>query len=325
MSVLGFMGAWDFSNNATATLFEREQALNITRSGVNLAISKLRHQKSWRTGFTNLSVSGGNVTVSVIDLGLDTVRITSRGTINGVTHNSVLEAKLSSIFPAVESALTIFGDSVQLTSNGKAFSIDGNDYNIDGTPGTSPAVNGVGVQSVESVADVAAQLAAASITDCVIGKGGTPSIGDFSSSNLTELHKFYKDRATIILPSGSFAGNAVYGSLDIPEIVYVPGDLTWTGTITGTGILVVDGQLTMKGKVTWRGIVLAMSGDVLIDIGGTGTPSIIGTVWVGNTDPTAVTDVHMNGNPTIRYSYSTLMTILGNLGLLDVEVFRYYE
>ncbi len=109
VSVLGFMGAWDYSNETTASLFEREQALNITRSGVNLAISRLRQQKTWRTGFSNFAVSGGSVSVRIVDMGLDTVRITSVGTINGVQHTSVLEAKLSSIFPTVESALTVFG------------------------------------------------------------------------------------------------------------------------------------------------------------------------------------------------------------------------
>ncbi|MFZ1731947.1 MAG: hypothetical protein WBQ23_06785 [Bacteroidota bacterium] len=328
MSVLGFMGAWDFSNNATATLFERDQALNITRSGVNHAISKLRHQKTWRTGYTNLSVAGGTVTVRVVDRGLDTVRITAAGTINCVTHNSVVDAKLSSIFPTVESSLTIFGDSVELSSDGKAFLIDGRDYNTDGTPGSNPPVNGVGVQSAESAADVKAQLASASggsVTENVQGKGGSPSVGSFCTSNLADLHKFYKDRATIKLPAGKYASNTVFGSLERPEIVYVAGDLEWTGTISGTGILVVDGQLIMKGKVEWKGILLAMSGDVMIDIGGTGTPSILGTIWVGNTDPTAVTRARVNGNPSIRYSDQTLMKTLGNLGLLDVEVFRYYE
>jgi hypothetical protein len=328
MSVLGFMGAWDYSNNATATLFEEEQALNVTRSGVNLAISKLRHQKSWRTGFSNLSVAGGTVSVRVVDLGIDTVRISAAGTINGVTHNSVLEAKLSSIFPTVESSMTIFGDSVEVSSNGKSFEIDGRDYNIDGTLGSNPAVNGIGVQSAESVADVKKQLATASggsIEANVLGAGGTPSVGSFASSNLTQLHQFYKDRRTMTIPAGSYADNKVIGSYEQPEIVYVPGDLEWSGNVTGTGILVVDGQLVMKGKVAWRGIILAMSGDVYIDIGGTGTPSILGTVWIGNTDPTVPTQAHVNGNPSIRYSYTALMTILGNLGLLEVEVFKYYE
>lgn len=328
VSVIGFMGAWDYSNDTTATMFEREQALNISRSGVNLAISKVRVQKSWRTGFSNLSVAGGSVSVRVIDLGPDTIRITSAGTINGHTHTSVVEAKLSSIFPSVESALTIFGDSVQATSDGKAFNIDGRDHNMDGSLGPNPAVNGIGVQSGESVKDVITQLETAkggSIAPNVLGAGGSPSVGTFGTSDLTQLHAFYRDRATVVLPAGKYADNRVYGSYETPVILHVPGDLEWSGTIQGTGILVVDGQLIMKGHISWRGIVLAMSGDVKIELGGTGTPSILGTVWVGNKNPANPTHVNVSGNPSISYSYSALMTILGNLGLLEVEVFRYYE
>lgn len=328
VSVLGFMGAWDYSNQTTASMFEREQALNITRSGVNLAVSTLRQQKTWRTGYTGLSLAGGSVSVRITDLGPDTVRITSAGTINGVTHTSVVEAKLSSIFPTVESALTVFGDSVEVTADGKAFLIDGNDHKIDGTPGTYPAVEGIGVQSMQSVADVKKQLDSASggsIASRVIGEGGTGSVGSFSTSNLSSLHTFYKSIATILLPAGKYADNRVLGTLDRPEVVYVPGNLEWSGTISGAGILVVDGQLIMKGKIEWKGIILAMSGDVTISLGGTGTPSILGTIWVGNTDPTKVTRVNVTGNPTVAYSYMTLMTILGNLGLLDVEIFKYYE
>ncbi len=328
VSVLGFMGAWDYSNETTASLFEREQALNVTRSGINLAISKLRQQKTWRTGYSNFPVVGGTVSVRIIDIGLDTVRITAVGTINGVSHNSVLEAKLSSIFPTVESALTVFGDSVEVTSDGKAFLIDGHDHNLDGSPGIYPAVEGIGVQTDESVADVKKQLDSASggsIASRVIGASGVGSVGSFSSSNLTQLHQFYRDRRTITIPAGTYSNNAVYGTISQPEIVYVPGNLSWSGTISGAGILVVDGQLIMKGKIEWKGIILAMSGDVILSLGGTGTPAILGTVWVGNTDPTKVTHVNVTGNPSVAYSYTTLMTVLGNLGLLGVEVFKYWE
>ena len=300
----------------------------MSRSGVNLAISKLRQQKSWRTGYSNLSAAGGRVTVRVVDLGPDTVRITSAGTINGRTHTAVVDAKLSSIFPTVESALTVFGDSVHVSSSGKSFLIDGSDYRIDGTKSTNPPVSGIGVQSGESAKDVITQLetqSGGSIAGNVQGKGGAPSVGTFNTSNLNQLHQFYKERATIVMAAGKYASNTVIGSLERPEILYVPGDLEWTGTIVGTGILVVDGQLIMKGNIEWRGIVLAMSGDVTLELGGSGNPSILGTAWIGNSDPNKVTDVKVNGNPSIRYSYELLMTVLGNLGLLQVEVLRYYE
>ncbi|MBE0644838.1 MAG: hypothetical protein IH600_12210 [Bacteroidetes bacterium] len=325
MSVLGFMGAWDFSNETTASMFEREQALNITRSGINLAISNLRHQKTWRTGFNNLSVTGGTVSVRVIDLGVDTVRITSVGTINGVNHRSVVEVKLSSIFPNVESALTIFGDSVEFHNDGKAFQIDGRDYLPDGvTLGTAQSVKGIGVQSSKLQADLIKHLDP-KVNGNILGSGGTPSIGPFSGSNLPTLQKFYKDRATIVLPAGKYTANSVFGTLDKPEIVYVPGDLDWKGNIMGAGILVVDGKLEMGGNIQWQGIILSLSGDVTIELGGSGNPSVIGTVWVGNTSSSGVTNVKVNGSPSIRYSYLTLSKVLANLGLLDVEVIKYWE
>ncbi|MCB2204185.1 hypothetical protein KQI65_05500 [bacterium] len=325
ISVLGIMGGWNFSNETTAELFEREQALNVSRSGVNMAVSKLRKQKSWRAGFANFPVAGGEVSVRVVDLGPDTVRIMAAGTVNGFTHRADVEAKLSSIFPNVESALTIFGDSVEFSNNGTAWDIDGRDYLEDGvTLGPSPPVSGIGVQSSETVEDLKAMIDP-NVHPNITGAGGSPSLGTIGTSNLATLHDFYRDRATVKLPAGKYADNSVFGTPKAPEIVYVPGDLEWTGVISGAGILVVDGQLIMKGKVSWKGIILSMSGDVKIELGGTGTPSILGTVWVGNTSPSDVTHVHVDGNPSLKYSYTTLMTILGNLGLLDVEIYKYYE
>jgi len=325
ISVLGMMGMWNWSTETTATLYEREQALNISRSGVNKAVSILRKKKVWRTGFTGLRVAGGSVDVAVRDLGPDTVRITSVGTINGVSHQSIVEAKLSSIFPTVESALTVFGDSVEIANIGKSFDVDGRDWLPGGTVlGSYPPVNGIGVQSAKVVEDIKKNMDP-NVYENVKGAGGEPSVGAFGSVDLTTLHKFYKDRATRTLPAGTYSYNGVFGSMADPEIVYVPGDLIWKGTIAGAGILVVDGSLKLQGNIEWEGIVLSLSGDVDIEIGGTGNPHIHGTVWVGNTSSTGITNVNITGNPSIKYSYLTLMTVLGNLGLLDVEIYKYFE
>lgn len=325
ISVFGIMSGWNFSNETTAELFEREQALNVSRSGVNLAISKLRKKKVWRTGFHDLPVAGGVVNVGVKTLGDDTVRIISVGTINGHSHQSDVVAKLSSIFPNVESALTVFGDSVEFHNDGKAFLVDGRDYLPDAKGfGPYPAVSAMGVQSEKIVKDIKNHLDP-KIANNFQGAGGSPSIGSFSTTDLVALHKFYSERATIRLPAGSYSYNGIFGTLDDPEIVHVPGDLMWNGTIKGSGILVVDGKLQLSGNIQWDGIILTLSGDVTIELGGTGNPHILGTVWVGNTDPSNITDVTITGNPSIKYSYLTLMTVLGNLGLLDVEIISYYE
>jgi hypothetical protein len=321
ISVFGIMGGWGASTETTADLFEREQALNITRSGVNLAVSKVRREKMWRTGFTNLRVAGGSVSVRIRDLGVDSVEITSVGTINGVSHTSIVEAKLSSIFPNVESALAIFGDSVEFDNSGKTFLIDGRDYNIGGaTLGPNPTVDGSG-----KIADDVEKHMDPLVKHLVEGAGGAPSIGPFEAQNLDVLQKFYKDRATMTLPAGKYAGNYALCTIDNPQIVHVPGDLEWAGTITGAGILVVDGGLTMKGTIRWEGIVLVMSGNVNIEFDALGSPEIIGTIWVGNNDVSGITKVKVNGNPQIKYSYNTLTTVLQNLGLLEVEIYKYYE
>lgn len=326
ISLFGFLGVWDSSNEATATFFEREQALNVARSGVNMAVTQLRRQKTWRTGYTNVTAAGGTVTVRITDIGVDSVRIQSQGTINGFTHPILVEAKLSSIFPTVECALAVFGDSVSVTNSGKAWTIDGRDWKSDLSGiATSQSVYGIGVQSTKIVTDVQKQVTANDVAANVMGKGTNPSVGTFGTTNLTQLQQFYKDRRTILLPAGTYSGNSVFGTLANPEIVHVPGNLEWTGVISGAGILVVDGSLIMKGKVSWQGIVLALSGDVKIEMGGTGTPSLLGTVWVGNNTTNKTTNVHVNGTPDVRYSYQTLMTILANLGLLEVEIYKYYE
>ncbi len=325
ISVLGIMGGWNFSNETTADLFEREQALNVSRSGVNKAVSVLRKQKTWRAGYSNLPVAGGTVSVRIVDIGLDSVRILSAGTVNGVTHRSIVEAKLSSIFPNVESALTIFGDSVEFDNDGKSFLIDGRDYMPDGkTMGSAPAVSGMGLQSGKIADDIIKNLDP-KIHKNIDGSGGTPSVGTFNTKNLQVLRDFYAGLATRTLPAGKYADNAVFGTLAAPEIVHVPGDLEWNGTITGAGILVVDGKMQLSGNIQWSGIILCLAGDVTIELGGSGNPQILGTTWVGSKSTTGVTNVHVNGNPSIKYSYLTLQTVLANLGLLDVEIYKYYE
>lgn len=326
ISLFGFLGVWDNSNEATASFFEREQALNVARSGVNMAVTQLRRQKTWRTGYTNVLAAGGRVTVRITDIGVDSVRIQSQGTINGFTHPILVEAKLSSIFPTVESALAVFGDSVSFTNSGKSWTVDGRDWKMDlSGVASASSVHGIGVQTSKIEGDVEKQVTANGVASNVMGKGSTPSVGTFGTTNLFQLQQFYKDRRTILLPAGKYANNAVFGTPANPEIVHVPGDLEWSGVISGAGILVVDGQLVMKGKVSWVGIVLALSGDVKLELGGTGTPSLLGTVWVGTTDPSKTTNVHVNGTPDVRYSYEALTTILANLGLLEVEIYKYYE
>lgn len=324
-TIFSLMTGLGDSSATVGTQFNDEQALNVATSGVNQAISRLRQEKKWRGGYSKLSIANGTCNLTLSDVGVDSVQITSVGSYGGTTHRSVARVKLSSIFPTVTSALTVFGDSVSVTNSGKAWLVDGNDHTVDGSAGTHKPVDGIGVQSSKSATDVKAQLKANDVEANVQGKSGAPSVGTFPNMDLAKLHEFYKSIYTIKMVPGKYADNRVFGSLTSPEIVYVPGSLEWAGTITGYGILVVDGALALKGKVAWYGIVLTMSGDVTLELGGSGTPSLIGTTFIGSSSTSKITNVKVNGNPTVAYSYDILEAVMQNLGLLQVEVYSYWE
>ncbi len=325
--VATMMGVWSDSDQLAASQYEQEQALNIASTGINMGVSRLRQDRYWRDGYSNVTVtSNGTVSVKVDDIGTDSVRITSNSRFNGATHTSWVEAKLTSIFPTTESALTIYGDSINFTNAGKSFNIDGRDYKIDGSLGVHNPVHGIGVAKTEIVTSLKQQLVDGSITANVIGKGGNASVGTTvtTKSDLLELRTYYKNLATMRLAPGKYSGSAVYGTMEKPEIVYVPGDLEWTGTISGAGILVVDGELLMAGKVSWKGIVIAVSGDVDLQIGASGTPSLMGTTLIGSSSSN-ITKVHVNGNPQIKFSHDAIESVLTKLNLLNVEIICYYE
>ena len=325
-SVFGFMGMWNSSGDTVVDQFEREQAYNVATSAVNLSLSNLRVNKFWRSGFSNLGVANGTASLRVIDVGKDTVKIDAVGTYNGVEHRVSCVAKLRSIFPTVNSALAVFGDSVNFTNSGKAFSIDGRDHNADFTLGPNPAVDGIGAETSKVADDIKKQVTTNGVEDLIIGKtGAIPSVGTFPKMSLQELRDYYAALKTMTVAAGKYSGNAIFGTLAKPEIVHVPGNLEWDGIITGCGILVVDGSLSLKGKITWYGIVLTLAGDVKIDMGGSGTPRILGTTFVGNKGGMVSTNVNVNGNPSLMYSYSVIQTVLANLNLLRVEVIKYWE
>jgi hypothetical protein len=262
----------------------------------------------------------------VKDLGVDSVQLTSAGTFGAATQTVVVRCKLSSIFPTAESALTVFGDSVAFTNSGKSFLIDGRDYKADGvTLGTHDPVYGIAVASTKISTYLKTQITAGDVAANVQGQGTSPSVGTFAKTNLDSLMTLYKNYATITLASGKYSGNATYGTLDAPQIVHVAGDLEWTGTISGAGILIVDGSLRMAGKVNWSGIVMALNGDVTLDLGASGTPAILGSTFIGSKNTLNTTNVHVNGNPAVKYSYDVLETVLAKLSMLQVEVVSYWE
>lgn len=314
------------SSDTTTNQFIGEHALNVANSGINLAISRVRQEKTWRTGFTNLAVDNGNVSVSLVDIGKDSVRITASGRYSDSVRTVIAVVKLASVLPEVNAALSVFGDSVVFQNSGKSFQIDGRDYKSNGSTLTSnQPVWGLGVQLDKIDTYVTNTIVAGKVASNVMGKTSTPSVGTFASDSLSVIFNMFKNLATVTIPPGKYAGNGVLGTLAAPEIVYVPGDLQWNGNTSGAGVLVVDGHLQFSGTVQWQGIVISRASGTYIDFGSSGNPRVIGAALIGNTNALNLTTVKVNGNPSALYSSEAIATVMQNLNLNKVNILSYYE
>ena len=84
-------------------------------------------------------------------------------------------------------------------------------------------------------------------------------------------------------------------TLASPQIVYVNGDLTLSGSSTGYGILIVTGTLTLKGTLAWNGLILVVGqGNFQMD----GTNTVNGAVLVADTNNPSGAMLSVNGPPT---------------------------
>lgn len=105
-------------------------------------------------------------------------------------------------------------------------------------------------------------------------------------------------------PASYSGGGALFNSSSTsPQIVYVNGDFTASGSLTGYGILVVTGNVTFKGNVTWNGLILAVgNGNFQTD----GTNTYNGAIVVANTSTGSITaptfNVNGGGNGNVNYS-----------------------
>ncbi len=325
MTIVNFSSVWVKSTQTASSEIEVQQALNVASSGVNMALSRLRQNRAWRTGFSDLSIANGECDVTVVDCGTDSIRITSTGRCGDVEHTSSLIVCFTPIIPAVTGAVTIYGDSVAFDNSGKSFAIDGRDHRIDGSLSGGTALNGISVEETHSERSVEAKLIKGKVGSNVTGSGSAPSVGTVTLTSLLSLRDQLRAMATVNLPAGHTSGNAVYGSMAAPVIAYIPGDARWTGNITGYGILVIDGNLEMGGNCEWHGLVVSVSHDRDAYLGGSGTPLIIGAAIVGNDETNGITNLHVNGTPDFLYSAATLSTIYDNLNMMDIAVSSYWE
>jgi hypothetical protein len=213
-------------------------------------------------------------------------------------------------------ALTIDGPdpNVQHMPNSTNFYVNGNDANSCGqTPEpVRPAVGGYDdpnadppTHSVDEIIDALPD----DRLDHYVGDGGTPSVANVYESlgetlgtplGLKSVLDAVNHRRTNV------GNNIDFGSPSVWAYNYIDGDATINGGTDGYGVLAVTGRLTMNGNFTWHGVVLVI-GDGILDFGGGGNGTIIGTVLAAKIypDPGHHTDADLLetlGSPTINWN-----------------------
>lgn len=178
----------------------------------------------------------------------------------------------------VSSATYLADPFTDLNFSGEAFTIQGNNHDIDGAPlpGEVPAI---GVPHSESV--IAGKIdpsAARHIT----GAGGTPSVMSVPRLEVAQLIDEGARSAGIVLQRSVVVPrkDQPWGTLSAPTIVYAPGDVKLSGGANGVGILLVDGNLEIAGAFEWRGVMI-VRGEVRF-VGGGGVKRLIGSLIVAN-------------------------------------------
>ena len=193
---------------------------------------------------------------------------------------------------------------------GQSFTINGNDTNTNGTPGSEPPVFGIAT----AIGTPAGSNKVALLNQVppkqellVIGKGGTASFGEAGGVDFDVLFNAFKASHPKTVVPGSYSNKNLGSDASKDyQINYCPGNLTLSGVSQGAGVLFIDGSLTLSGGFNFAGLIM-VRGDVNFK-GGGGNINMYGTMMIGKTltaiDP--ISDFGLNGNVKMYYSSSAL-------------------
>ena len=297
--------------------YERVMTRNASSSATNIGIRELIEN---RTIAENEGDSTFTQASDMVDfLSVDTTRVGSLvqltatasffGTEDTTSHETRVLVRRRNVMPPVPSAVFINAPSV-FNFSGNSFLVDGNDTNIDGTPGACPPVPGIGVIDAGSEADALGALTNPQRNN-IQGQGHFPSVDVLSDPpdlvGIADTLSQNANRTYTGTTSVSGATASSWGTTANPQITVIDGDLTISGNGRGAGVLIVRGDVRMTGAFRWDGVVIVLGTDVTIR----GTPDIYGCLMI----QADTVDFEIKGNIGVRYSCEAL---LGNEGIMSL-------
>jgi hypothetical protein len=302
-------------------------ARDVAASGAQDAMAKLTLNPDY-TGAYDVVVGVNTAHVVVTDWGTDGVDndgngkiddaaetnyigIASTGTVNGGAgggvsamselRNAGVLVKKTKLNIVAETPFYVDDPLATFKFNGTAFTINGNDRNLDGTKGPAPSLPGIGTPGDPK--GITNQLSKSQQKD-VIGQNLPPSVANVTPEDINAEMKLLGPLATQTFNAGDHVSNAQIGDLKNlkPQIAHAKGDLDLSGSSMGCGVLVVDGNLTITGNFDFVGVIY-VNGAVVFK-GGGGVKNLRGCLFTpGNVQGD---DVNISGSIMIGYSSQAL-------------------
>lgn len=316
LMVVGIHANSNASLDTTIDFFKTTQARLIANSGVEIYLEKMRRNKALTGNFFNNEISGGEFDIYIS--GPDSaLRLKSVARFGGKTHTSVVTAKRTPVtIPSVNSALYISSQNLNLSGN---IDIDGNDYNMDGTPGSAPPVPGIGVDEPADSAFII-NILKPKVSKAIKGYGGSPSVYTVvDNTDWEHITEDYIFAADVTLPSGVYS-SGTYGTVAEPKIIYANGNISLEGSASAAGIMVVNGNLELGGSFTFKGILIAF-GPSSIKTKTVGNAGIFGSaIFVGQD-----VDLQAAGNANIFYSNQAVVNAQNNVKSSRFSIVSWWE
>lgn len=314
MVQFGLLGQKKVLNEESAEYAMDYQAKNAAFTAIQLAMENINQDDSWNPTKENKwtpIVDGVDVEFyydiigsGSTSLDSDTIRVHSVGIIRDNAGSIIVSDSIISTFsksglhfvPTFEGALSIATDQFTFGMSGSS--------NISGVEksGTCPDKPAITVQDQASYDDVIAG-AGADTTDITNGISIDPSV---KYSPVDELIARLAVSPGTVTISGNYKGSL--GTADDPGVFFVENYANLTGGLaTGYGIMVIrsggtleyEGLLDVAGNFEFNGLIVFENA---FDFRGRGTPSLNGSILVGNTpDNNDIIDIDISGNLNLQY------------------------
>jgi len=359
MVLLSMLGVTFLSMSATEFTIasndvDASRAFFLTEAGTALAKRTLRNSSNWNTELTamqpfpcpalvpaSLGVCSYRIENDAADPSGDPANDTNNLVIIKATGSSKTGSREIQLaftrpdgLPAPPGSLLSVGVSSNISFNGNAFTIDGNNWIPPSDDGLTPEVQdnsactsttapkyGIAVPNATHQLEVKNALSSPQ-QDNVTGDAPNPpwspaspipSIGvdtTITQTQVLDLVNYLIPLADITYSPGTSISSETLGTQAAPKVVVVDATsysgsdpaLTLSAT-SGAGILIVkNGTLKLTGNSQWVGIVIVIGSNVAIDVSGGGNKAVYGATLLAEDANVDATVAEGEGNLAVRYS-----------------------